>query len=205
MTATLPTPAGRDGPPEPVDTNRWSFYVGLDFYRQLDGLVEAWSQDWPPAKPLVRLETEAVLAREARLIDDGLFNEWTRLFTDECLYWVPITPGGGDPRSEVSYAFDDRRRLTDRVYWLRTGQAVCQIPQSRTRRLVTNVEVLDTAPYRLVRSNFVIYEYRAGVHRSYVGWYGHALERRDGEWRIAVKQVNLLDSEQGHENLTIIF
>ena len=74
-----------------------------------------------------------------------------------------------------------------------------------SRRLITNVEVLDTAPHRLVRSNFVIYEYRAGVHRTYAGWYGHALERFDDRWRIAVKQVNLLDSEQGHENLTIIF
>jgi hypothetical protein len=31
------------------------------------------------------------------------------------------------------------------------------------------------------------------------------LERRCDEWRIAVKQVNLLDSEQGHENLTLVF
>lgn len=199
MTATLP------GPPDGGDTDRWSHYVGLDFYRRLDGMVESWSQDWPPAEAMVRLETEGVLAREARLVDDGQFNEWVRLFTEECLYWVPITPGGGDPRREVSYAFDDRRRLTDRVYWLRTGLAFCQIPQSRTRRLITNVEVLDTTRYRLVRSNFVIYEYRAGVHRSYAGWYGHALQRRGDEWRIAVKQVNLLDSEQGHENLTLIF
>jgi benzoate/toluate 1,2-dioxygenase beta subunit len=198
MTAPLRRP-GR------ADPDRWSYYVDLDFYRRLDGLVEAWAQDWPPADPMTRLETEGVLAREARLIDDGSFNEWVRLFTDECLYWVPITPGGGDPRTEVSYAFDDRRRLTDRVYWLRTGLAFCQIPQSRTRRLITNVEVLDTAQHRLVRSNFVIYEYRAGVHRTYAGWYGHALERDADGWRIAVKQVNLLDSEQGHENLTIVF
>lgn len=202
MTATLP---GLPDSPDPTDTDRWSYYLGLDFYRQLDGLQESWAQDWPPAEPMVRLETEGVLAREARLVDEGLFNEWVQLFTEECLYWVPITPGGGDPRSEVSYSFDDRRRLTDRVYWLRTGLAFCQIPQSRTRRLITNVEVLDQPQLRLVRSNFVIYEYRAGVHRSYAGWYGHALERRGDEWRIAVKQANLLDSEQGHDNLTIIF
>ncbi len=203
MTSTLPGPNGAPG--EPTDTDRWSYYVDAGYYRRLDDLVEAWSQDWPEADPLVRLETEAVLVREARLVDDGLFNEWVRLYTENCLYWVPITPGGGDPRREVSYAFDDRRRLTDRVYWLRTGLAFCQIPQSRTRRLISNIEVLDAGPSRLVRSNFVILEYRAGAHRSYVGWYGHAMERLDGEWRIAVKQINLLDSEQGHENMTIVF
>ena len=78
MTTTVPGPA--DG----VDTDRWSHYVGLDFYRRLDELVQMWSQDWPPADAMVRLETEGVLAREARLVDDGLFNEWVQLFTDEC-------------------------------------------------------------------------------------------------------------------------
>ncbi|NMH93134.1 aromatic-ring-hydroxylating dioxygenase subunit beta [Pseudonocardia bannensis] len=189
------------------DTDRWSYYLDPDFYRHLADVARSWSDDWPPADPLVRSECEAVLAREARLIDEARFNEWLELFTDRCLYWVPITPGGGDPRTEVSHSFDDRRRMTDRVYWLRTGLAFCQIPQSRTRRMITNVEVLDepSGDRRRVRSNFVVHEFRAGVARSYPGWYGHLLERHDGDWRIAVKQVNLLDSEHGHENLTIIF
>lgn len=197
------------GPSSGHDTDRWSYYVDPDFYRHLRETSRSFADDWPVADPMVRLECEALLAREARLIDEARFNEWLNMYTDECLYWVPITPGGGDPSLEVSYAFDDRRRLADRVYWLRTGLAFCQIPQSRTRRLITNVEVLDQpqARRRLVRSNFLIREFRAGVHRGYAGWYAHVLESRsagpDG-WSIALKQANLLDSEQGHENLTII-
>jgi 3-phenylpropionate/cinnamic acid dioxygenase small subunit len=190
-----------------ADTDRWSYYLDPEFYPNLIALARSWSDDWPPADPAVRSECEAVLAREARLIDEARFNEWLEVYTEHCLYWVPITPGGGDPRSEVSYAFDDRRRMADRVYWLRTGLAFCQIPQSRTRRMITNIEVLTdpAAGRRLVRSNFVVHEFRAGTSRSYPGWYGHLLERHGEEWRIAVKQVNLLDSEHGHENMTIIF
>ena len=122
-------------------------------------------------------EAEAFLAHEARLIDEGRFNDWLELFSPDCLYWVPITPGGGDPRREVSHAFDDCRRLTDRVYWLRTGLAFSQIPQSRTRRVIGNVEVLDEpgSGLRFIRSNFIVNEFRAGVAKTYTGWYGHVL------------------------------
>ncbi|QIX49836.1 aromatic-ring-hydroxylating dioxygenase subunit beta [Rhodococcus sp. DMU1] len=186
------------------DTSRYSYYLDSAYYDHLAELMGAWQEDWSEPDPRVRSEVENLLYREARLIDDGRFNDWVELFTDECLYWVPTTPGGGDPRREVSHAFDDRRRLMDRIYWLRTGLAFCQIPSSRTRRLVTNVEVLDTPDRRLVRSNFLITEFRAGTTKTYAGWCGHELVRRDEQWRIAVKQGNLVDCEHGHENLTLV-
>lgn len=190
-----------------VDTSRWSWYVDDGFYRELATVRAEWSDDWPATDLAVRHEAETLLYREARLLDEGRFNDWLDLYTDECLYWVPVAPSGGDPRTEVSHAFDDRRRLTDRVYWLRTGLAFCQIPQSRTRRLVGNVEVLDEPERgrRRVRSTFQISEFRAGVTKAYAGWYGHVLVRTDDGWRVRLKQVNLLDSEHGHENMTIVF
>ena len=113
---------------------------------------------------------------------------------------------GGAPRREVSHAFDDHRRLPARVYWLRTGLAYSQIPASRTRRTITNVEtVTDPEGRRLVRSTFVVHEFRAGVSKAYAGWYGHVLVPHDDGWRIRLKMVNLLDSEQYHENLTLVF
>jgi hypothetical protein len=55
------------------------------------------------------------------------------------------------------------------------------------------------------RSNVVIWEFRAGIHRAMPGRYAHTLRREDGELKIAVKRTDLIDSEHGHENLTIIF
>jgi benzoate/toluate 1,2-dioxygenase beta subunit len=202
------TPAGADLRPETnrSDTSRWSFHVDDDFYAEFARFGDLLAADWPDEEPDVVTVAHRLLIQEARLIDEGRFNDWLELFTDDCLYWVPVVPGGGDPRHEVSHAFDDRRRLTDRVYWLRTGLAFCQIPQSRTRRLITNVEALDdpATGARLVRSNVLVTEFRAGATKLYAGWYGHVLARRGDEWRIRLKQVNLLDSEQGHENLTLV-
>lgn len=211
-------------PDQFADTSTSSYHVDAEFYARLAAYRDHFAQDWPAPSAGVVGEMQALLNHEARLVDEGRFNDWLELFSDDCLYWVPVTAGGGDPTREVSHAFDDRRRLTDRVYWLRTGLAYSQIPASRTRRIVGNVEVLDLAAggpsgreggggpsgrereiQRLVRSNFLVTEFRAGVTKLYSGWYGHVLVRVEDDWKIRLKQANLLDSEQYHENLTVVF
>lgn len=194
-------------PPRYADTSSWSYHVDDEYYRELRRQTDLLREDWPEATVEESVRAATFLAREARLIDDGRFNHWLDLFTDDCLYWVPVVAGGGDPATEVSHAFDDRRRLTDRVYWLRTGLAFSQIPASRTRRVIGNVETSadpETGD-RLVRSNFTVHEFRAGVAKTYAGWYGHVLRNTGDGWRIRVKQANLLDSDQIHENLTLVF
>ena len=192
-------------PPECADTSSFSYHVDASFYADLDRLRDLFTEDWPEAAPTDLARATSFLTREARFIDEGRLNEWLAMFSDDCLYWVPVSAGGGEPRTEVSHAFDDRRRLTDRVYWLRTGLAYSQIPASRTRRLVGNVELLDeSSGTRLVRSNFIINEFRAGVAKTYTGWYAHVLTPIEDGWQIRLKQANLLDSEQYHENLTIV-
>ena len=193
-------------PDQYADTSSWSYHIDDDYYADLDRVRALFEDDWPEPDRTALLETTSFLTREARLIDEGRFNHWLELFSDDCLYWVPVTAGGGDPRTEVSHAFDDRRRLTDRVHWLRTGLAYSQIPASRTRRLIANVDVLDATPgERLVRSNFVVHEFRVGITKVYAGWYAHTLVKAQHGWQIKVKRVNLLDSEQYHENLTLVF
>jgi benzoate/toluate 1,2-dioxygenase beta subunit len=146
-----------------------------------------------------------LLEREARALDERRFDDWLALYVPECLYWVPGTPGG-DPRREIAFAFDDRRQLEGRVYRLGTGYAWSQIPASRTARLVSNVEVFATAHpgTRMVRSSFLVVEHRAGDTRTLAGSYAHRLVERDGAWRIAVKQVNLLECDRSLRNPSII-
>jgi benzoate/toluate 1,2-dioxygenase beta subunit len=128
------------------------------------------------------------------------------MYAAECIYWVPSTPGAGDPRREISVMFDDRRRLEDRVYRLRTGFAWSQAPASRTVRLTTNVEVFATArdDTRMLRSNFLISEFWGDETRVLTGWAGHRVARAGGQWIIQAKQVNLIDCDQCIRNPSII-
>ena len=102
--------------------------------------------------------------------------------------------------------FDDRRRLEDRVYRLRTGFAWSQAPASRTVRLITNVEVFATGydDVRMVRANFLIHEFWGDETRFLSGWSGHRCVASTGGWQIVAKQVNLLECDQAIRNPSII-
>ena len=121
---------------EVADFSRVSAYLDLTSTRRLAAHVAEARRARRPAGPEVRAAAEALLHREARLLDEGRLEDWLELFVPECLYWMPMTPGGGDPTSEVTLAFDDRRRLEDRVSWLRSAYIWSQIPRSRTRRMI---------------------------------------------------------------------
>ena len=189
------------------DPSRESWYVGDEFYRDLAAAFTDWArEEMVVADPGLRDRCRQLLEREARLLDERRFEDWLALFAPECLYWVPGTPGAGDPRREVAVSFDDRRQLEGRIYRLRTGYAWSQVPASRTARLVSNVEVFRTAETArfMVRSTFLVTEFRVGETRVLSGWCCHRLVEHAGGWQILVKQVNLIDCDQSLRNPSVI-
>jgi 3-phenylpropionate/cinnamic acid dioxygenase small subunit len=189
------------------DPSRTSYYVNDALYRALIANFADWQRDdRAVADPAERDLFRRLIEREARLLDQLRYEEWLTLFARECIYWVPATPNAGDPRREVAVMFDDRRRLEDRVFRLRTGFAWSQAPASRTVRLITNVEVFatDRDDVRMVRSNFLIHEFWGDETRFLSGWAGHRFAQADGRWEIAAKQVNLIECDQCIRNPSII-
>jgi benzoate/toluate 1,2-dioxygenase beta subunit len=187
--------------------SRTSHYVTDALYRELTANFSDWQRDeLVVADAGVRDLFRRLLEREARLLDQLRYEDWLALFAPECIYWVPATPHAGDPRREVAVMFDDRRRLEDRVYRLRTGFAWSQAPASRTVRLITNVEVFATArdDVRMVRCNFLIHEFWGDETRFLSGWSGYRFAQTDGGWEILAKQVNLLECDQSIRNPSII-
>jgi 3-phenylpropionate/cinnamic acid dioxygenase small subunit len=190
-----------------ADPSLKSHYVTDAFYHELVESFRDWQNDWRAIVEAAERERfRALLEREARLLDQLKFDEWLAMYAPECIYWVPATPGGGDPRGEIAISFDDRRRMEDRIYRLRTGYAWSQAPKSRTVRMISNVEVFATASpgKRMVRSNFLVGEFRPDGVRYLSGWCGHRLTERDGRWAIEVRQTNLIDCDQNLRNPSII-
>jgi 3-phenylpropionate/cinnamic acid dioxygenase small subunit len=189
------------------DPARTSHYVTDALYRELIQNFSDWQRDeLVVADPAERDLFRRLLEREARLLDGLRYEDWLKMLAPECIYWVPATPHAGDPRREVSVMFDDRRRLEDRVYRLRTGFAWSQAPASRTVRLITNVEVFATAreDVRMVRSNFLIHEFWGDETRFLSGWCGYRCASSAAGWLIVAKQVNLLECDQSIRNPSII-
>src|SRR5882757_2630758 len=182
-----------------------SYYVNEAFYRRLVANFTDWQKDeLAIALADERDRFRGLIEKEARLLDQLNFDDWLAMYSPECIYWVPGTPDAGDPRREVAISFDDRRRMEDRIYRLRTGYAWSQAPKSRTVRMVSNVEVFAAGAARMVRSNLLISEFRPDGIRFLSGFCAHRFVEQDGRWLISVRQVNLIDCDQNLRNPSIV-
>ena len=138
---------------------------------------------------------EQFLYREARLADEHQFEAWEALWTDDGLYWVPAGADDIDPMTQMSVIYDNRRRISTRIAQLQTGKRYAQLPASRLRRTVSNVEVVavDGAD-PTVEANFVLVESRERGKEVWAGRYTYRLRLVDGELRMAYKKVALVDN-----------
>jgi benzoate/toluate 1,2-dioxygenase beta subunit len=150
---------------------------------------------------------EDFLVREAALLDDGRFDEWLALFTDDACYWVPSEPNQTSPHETVSLIYDDRRLLETRVRRLASPRIYSQEPPSRTSRMIGNVRIEATQPDggALVRSKFLLVEYRREQQRLFAGTCLHQLVPLAGLIRIKMKRVNLVNCDAPLDGLVVPF
>src|SRR5215470_9926775 len=128
-------------------------------------------------------EVEQFLYREARLLDERRFHEWLQLLTDDIRYWmagrINRYPKSSkaiailDPdryveddltkEGELAILDEDKTTLDARVRRLDTGMAWAEDPPSRTRHLISNIEVEagEGASEVKVYSNFLVYRSRS--------------------------------------------
>jgi benzoate/toluate 1,2-dioxygenase beta subunit len=160
----------------------------------------------PSAAPLDAGTCEAFLVHEARLLDDGRFEEWLGLFTADAWYWVPSQPHQANPRDMVSLIYDDRRLLETRVRRLASPRIYSQEPRSRTSRIVANVTLEESsADHALTRSKFMMIEFRRNEQRLFGGTCFHRLVRHDGALRIRLKRIDLLNCDAPLDGLVVPF
>ncbi|MGH7842554.1 MAG: aromatic-ring-hydroxylating dioxygenase subunit beta [Candidatus Binataceae bacterium] len=148
---------------------------------------------------------ESFLYREARLMDENAYAEWLALWDHDALYWIPAGAEDIDPARQVSTAYDNRQRLEARVRRLQSGNAHAQSPPSRLRRVVSNIEIEETAGGEIItNSNFVLGEVRRGKQDVFIGRSLHKLRRADGDFKIFFKKVTLVNNDEYIDNLTFL-
>jgi 3-phenylpropionate/cinnamic acid dioxygenase small subunit len=150
-------------------------------------------------------EVSQFLYREARLLDGRSFEEWLGLIAEDVRYVAPVrlarmpreerkefeAPGGGAHFDET------KEDLAQRVRKVNTGRAWSEVPASRTRHLITNVEIESVADdsYR-VFSDFLLYRTRSATYQDqFVGARHDVIRRRSdafGDLELAERTI-LLD------------
>ncbi len=148
---------------------------------------------------------EQFIYREARFQDESCYDEWEALWDDDGIYWVPAGTDDPDPHAQISYIYDNRRRISSRIRQLKTGQRFAQNPASRLRRIVSNIEIELTGDNLLkVRSNFLLRELRHERIRDWCGATTHLLRRHPEGFRIVMKKVILIDNREALPTLAFL-
>jgi 3-phenylpropionate/cinnamic acid dioxygenase small subunit len=173
-------------------------------------------------------QVEQFVYREARLLDERRFREWLKLFTDDIHYWMAQRTVRY-PRVSKAIKIADANRYDDddlphagglalydenldslerRIARLETGLAWSEDPPSRTRRLITNIEVKPAKHDSeiCVYSNFLVYKNRAETEQDFfVGARKDVLREVNGTWKIASRRLVLDQTVILAKNISIFF
>lgn len=142
-------------------------------------------------------DATAFIYREARLQDEHQYDAWEALWTDDGIYWVPANGDDGDPERVMSIIYDNRSRISLRIRQYHTGKRFSQTPQSRLRRLVSNIEVLEDDGRELkVGCNMMIFESQPRGEVLWAARTEYTLRRVEGELRMALKKINLVNNAE---------
>jgi len=140
------------------------------------------------------------VAQEAALLDEGQWDQWLQLFTEDGRYWVPLLGRfQEDAHSHNSIAYEDRMLLELRVRRLRDSRAHSQHPPSRCQHVlqISRVEDIDRAAGTAVlRTPFLYIEARGEEQLMLAGSYRHLLVRTPDGLRMQQKRVDLLGAER---------
>lgn len=143
-----------------------------------------------------RQEVEDLLYKEAALLDEWRLEEWLELLSDDAVYEIPPTDvPEGDARNTLFIIADDAVRIRSRVKQLLGKSAWAENPQSRTRRMISNVRVLGADGDRiLATANFAVHRMRYESVDTYIGRYDYKLVRVGNELKINERRA-VLDNE----------
>ncbi len=139
------------------------------------------------------------LYREARLLDEGRFDEWLALFADDVDYWMPTREttsrreDGIRKKDELALIRDDKTFLAARVQRLHTGLAHAESPPSRTRHFCSNIEIMSATDKELVvQCNILVFQSRLEKSEAwFVGTRTDALRVAGESWLIARRTIVL--------------
>jgi benzoate/toluate 1,2-dioxygenase beta subunit len=142
-------------------------------------------------------EIQAFIYKEARCLDDKLWDEWLKHYDEHCEYWMPSWTDEDelttDPQKEISLIYyPNRGGLEDRVFRIKTERSSASMPEPRTAHLISNIEVLEETETEIkVRFNWTTLSFRYKVVDSYFGCSFYTLKKVEDSFLISNKKVIL--------------
>jgi len=143
---------------------------------------------------------------EARLIDEGRFEEWLDLWTPDGIYWMPLDPDAENPKLVTALMHEDDYLRRLRVERLKGARTFSQKPRSRCHHVLQRpfIDEIDrdagtcvtTTPFHYVESRLDEQFLLAATAR-------HELVLVNGQIRIKLKRIDLLNPEAAFGNIQL--
>lgn len=142
--------------------------------------------------------------REASLLDQMRWDEWLALFHEDGRYWMPLEWQQEDPVMQPSLMYEDWMLLKVRIERLAGERTFSQKPKSRCHHLLQRPEVVfsDDGVHKL-RTSFLYTETRGDELERFSGWAGHELIEVDGELKIRLKRIDLVNFDAPFGNIQL--
>lgn len=166
--------------------------------------------------PELHYRISQFLYEEARLLDDWQFRDWLAQLDEEIRYTMRTTVNaqtrgrrkGVQP--PTTWIFNDNKdQLERRIARLETGMAWAEEPPSRTRHMISNLQVSETDQPDVfaVRLNYLLY--RAQKERDETFYVGTRVDKvrrlPDDTWRLLAREIVLDQAVITSHNLSILF
>lgn len=150
-------------------------------------------------------EVTQFIYEEARLQDEHAYDAWEALWTDDGIYWIPANGDDIDPETQMSILYDNRSRIALRIKQFHTGKRHSQTPQSRLRRVVSNVQILkQDGDELLAASNALVFESNLRADTVWATRNEYTLRRVNGQWQMARKKVLLANNDKALYTLSFL-
>ncbi|WP_419914046.1 aromatic-ring-hydroxylating dioxygenase subunit beta [Hoeflea sp.] len=143
---------------------------------------------------------------ESRMIDDGRFDEWLDLWTEDGYYWMPLDYKQEDPHLVTSLLYEDAFLRKLRVERLKGERTFSQKPKSRCNHVLSRpfVDEMDRENGLFVtHTSFHYVETRLDEQILLAATARHELVLVDDALKIRLKRVDLLNSDAAFGNIQL--
>ncbi|WP_048646951.1 aromatic-ring-hydroxylating dioxygenase subunit beta [Nitratireductor soli] len=141
---------------------------------------------------------------EARMLDDGRFDEWLDLWTPDSFYWMPLDYNQKDDKHVTSLLHEDAFMRKLRIERFKGERTFSQKPKTRCHHVLQRPFVDqqddDKGEY-VTHTSFQYVETRLDDQILLAATARHELKLVDGKLKITHKRVDLLNSDAAFGNI----
>lgn len=144
---------------------------------------------------------------EVRMLDEGRYDDWLNLWTEDGIYWMPLDWKQKDEINETSLMYEDQFMLRLRVERLTGARTFSQKPKSRCHHVIQRpyVDKIDNdAGAFLVTTQMHYVETRLDDQFLLALTAQHELVLKDEALKIARKRVDILNCDAAFGNIQLL-